>query len=253
MDVNSVAAPGAVISLSELCANYGRQIVLKNLSLTVSSGDLVGLVGPNGSGKTTLLKVLLGLLPVVGGAGTVLGQDLSGRPGGHAVRRLRRRIAWLPQASATPSLPVSVAELVLLGRWGRSFGWLRRPDATDRRLVAEALETVGLADLAGRQFASLSGGQLQRALLARCLVRQPELLLMDEPATWLDREAKAELLREVISAHSRLGITMLIVSHEALPGRAFDRIVRLAAPVNPVRAAGPDRLAGPAAGGDHDG
>lgn len=236
-------SPEAVIALSGVHAGYGSTRVLHDFSLTVHRGELVGVVGPNGSGKTTLLKVLLGLVEPTGGRVEILGRTISGgRETGRRTRdmngslrrrlarreraRVRRTIGYLPQLQAPPALPITVDEAVLLGRWGR-YSWLRRPDSEDRRIAAECLEMVGMAELARRDLKTLSGGQRQRTSLARALARRPEMLLMDEPTTYLDKSAKADLMVRIIDLHELLGITTIMVTHEEVPGRDFDRVLRM--------------------------
>ncbi len=227
-----------VIALSGIHAGYGSTRVLRDFSLTVQRGELVGVVGPNGSGKTTLLKVLLGLVGPSDGRVEILGSTIySGREAddrglhGRGLKkseraRVRRAIGYLPQLHAPPALPITVDEAVLLGRWGR-FSWLRRPDSEDRRIAGECLEMVGMAELSKRDLKTLSGGQRQRASLARALARRPQMLLMDEPTTYLDKHAKADLMVRIIDLHELLGITTIMVTHEEVPGRAFDRVLRM--------------------------
>ncbi len=232
-----------VIALSGVHAGYGSTPVLRDFSLTVRRGELVGVVGPNGSGKTTLLKVLLGLVEPTAGRVAILGRTIYGNRGpddeeagaappprrGLARReraRVRRTTGYLPQLQAPPALPITVHDAVLLGRWGR-FSWLRRPGPEDRRITAECLKMVGMHELSGRDLKTLSGGQRQRTSLARALARRPEMLLMDEPTTYLDKSAKADLMVRIMDLHELLGITTVMVTHEDLPGRAFDRVLRM--------------------------
>ena len=231
-------ATGApAITLTNIEAGYGSTPVLRDFSFSVERGELVGVVGPNGSGKTTLLKVLLGLIEPACGTVQVLGRTISGHNGSNGSlrygrvsserARIRKMIGYLPQMHAPPALPVTVAEAVLLGRWGHSFAWLRRPHADDRRVVDECLELVGMRELARRDLKTLSGGQRQRTSLARALARRPQMLLMDEPTTYLDKDAKADLMVRIMELHELLGITTIMVTHEDIPGRGFDRVLRM--------------------------
>jgi ABC-type Mn2+/Zn2+ transport system ATPase subunit len=233
----TTAGDTSAITLSNIEAGYDATPVLRELSFSVRRGELVGVVGPNGSGKTTLLKVLLGLIEPTSGTVEILGRRISGSDaaGRSASRnrapaeraRARRLIGYLPQMHAPPALPVTVTEAVLLGRWGHSYAWLRKPGAEDRRVVDECLEMVGMLDFSGRDLKTLSGGQRQRTSLARALARRPEMLLMDEPTTYLDRNAKADLMVRIIELHELLGITTVMVTHEDVPGRSFDRVLRM--------------------------
>lgn len=228
------------IVLSHIAAGYDSVPVLRDVSLKVAPGELVGVIGPNGSGKTTLLKVLLGLLAPSQGTVEILGRVIGGggpadRPGRGTRRRaaaershVRRLIGYLPQLHAPPAIPVTVRETVLLGRWGH-FAWLNRPGAEDRAVVDECLELVGMRELSGRDLKTLSGGQRQRTSLARALARRPRMLLMDEPTTYLDRHAKEDLMVRILELHEMLGITTIMVTHEEIPGRSFDRVLRMEA------------------------
>jgi manganese/zinc/iron transport system ATP- binding protein len=185
-------------------AGYGDGLVLEDVDLAIPPGTLVGVIGPNGSGKSTLLKAILGLAPVT--TGTVL---LDGRP----VSEQRDRLAYVPQREAVDwSFPVSAEQVVMMGRYPR-IGWLRVPGARDRSAVGEALERVALADLAQQQIGALSGGQQQRVFLARALVQEASVLLLDEPMTGVDQTTEqliVNLLRELRDA----GTTILHATHD---------------------------------------
>ena len=216
--------PDDALCLQAVTAGYGSQPVFDRLSLQLQCGRIVGVLGPNGAGKTTLLRLVLGLLAPVSGTVAVLGRELR-NDADRAWARLR--IGYVPQIQSPTALPITVADSVLLGRWGRSFRFLKRPSREDREVVHETLALVGIAELAERDLATLSGGQRQRAALARALVRRPRLLLMDEPTTYLDREAQRELVQLIERLHQRLHITTLVVTHGLEAGWRFDRTVRL--------------------------
>ena len=213
-----------LIRLQGVSGGYNGKAVLHEVSLAVRRGELVGIVGPNGAGKSTLLKILLGLLTPMSGTMEMFGRRI--RDAGDRAW-MQKRIGYLAQIQEPPAIPVTVADTVLLGRWGRSFAGLRRPGAADREVVRRHLELTGIAELAKRDLRSLSGGQRQRAALARALAREPELLLMDEPTTYLDKHARNDLMRRILDIHSESGITMLLVTHVELPGREFDRVLHL--------------------------
>jgi manganese/zinc/iron transport system ATP- binding protein len=176
---------------------------LRDVSLQVTAGSRIALVGANGAGKSTLLKTLAGLLEPA--AGTV-------RLFGARIDAVRHRVAYLPQRGEIDwRFPVTVFDLVMAGRYVH-MGWLRRPAAPDRACVLDALNTMGIADLAGRQISQLSGGQQQRALVARALAQQGDLLLLDEPLTAVDAGTKtviAALLRDL----SARGKTIIAATH----------------------------------------
>jgi len=176
------------------------------VSLEVRPGSLLAVIGPNGAGKSTLLKLIAGLLRPETGTISVLG----GPPGGRA-----RDIAYVPQAEAVDwDFPVTVGEVAMMGRYAR-IGFGRRPSADDRRRVAEALETVGMAGQRERQIGALSGGQRRRVFLARALAADPELYLLDEPVTGVDATTQEELM-DVLEAEARAGKTVIASTHDLI-------------------------------------
>lgn len=193
-----------VIRVHGLSFSYeGRHRVLENVSFAIEPLDFASVIGPNGGGKTTLVKLILGLLEPSTGSVEVLGTTPA---------RARPRIGYLPQyASLDPSFPVRVADVVLMGRLGpgRRLGRYSRQDC---EAADQALERVGLAGLGKRAFSALSGGQRQRVLLARALVCQPELLLLDEPAAGLDRAAEQQFVG-LLEEFNETG-TVVLVSHD---------------------------------------
>lgn len=190
--------------LRGVSAGYGAGPVLEDVDLAIPPGTLVGVIGPNGSGKSTLLKAILGLAPV--STGTVL---LDGRP----VSEQRDRLAYVPQREAVDwSFPVNAEQVVMMGRYPR-VGWLRTPGRGDRRAVRDALERVALDDQRSAQIGALSGGQQQRVFLARALVQEASVLLLDEPMTGVDQTTEqliVSLLRELRDA----GATILQATHD---------------------------------------
>jgi zinc transport system ATP-binding protein len=181
--------------------------VLKDVDLRVSPGQLVAIAGPNGGGKTTLVRVALGLLRPNQGRALLFGEPA------HRFSR-RSLLAYLPQrAQVGTDTPVTVEELVAAGRLasGRLLGPLSQ---VDRAFVTEAIERVGLSDLARRRLSTLSGGQQQRAFIAKALAGQPALLVMDEPTTGVDAAAQEALAELLDRLHRELQVTVLYVSHE---------------------------------------
>lgn len=193
-------------SVTNLTAGYRRKPVLHEVSFEVPAGVVLGIVGPNGAGKSTLLKAMLGLLPGVTGDTRFLGEPLN---------RVRDRIAYMPQSlSLDETFPVTVFDVVLMGTYP-GLGWFKRPGATERKLAREALALVELDDLATRQIGELSGGQRQRVLLARALVQQPELLIMDEPFQGVDAASERNIV-EILHRLQADGVTIMMVHHDLM-------------------------------------
>ncbi|MBO0829770.1 MAG: metal ABC transporter ATP-binding protein [Streptosporangiales bacterium] len=192
------------LTLEDAYLAYGSSPVVERVDGQVRSGESVALVGPNGAGKSTLLKGILGLVPLAYGRITVLGTTPA---------KARPRVGYVPQADTLDAgFPVTAAQAVLMGRY-RSIGWLRRPNRDDRRRVLDALDRVGLADRAAYRFGALSGGQRQRVLLARALVGEPRLLLLDEPTGGLDAVSQAALL-DALAEAKRAGVAIVVSTHD---------------------------------------
>lgn len=206
----------AALLLEDVSVELGGRPVLRKVDLRVDRGELVGLLGPNGAGKTTLIRTVLGLLRPH--TGRVL---LDGRP----VAPGRTSIGYVPQRHEFAwDQPVSVADVVVSGLTGR-LGLLRRPRAADWEAVAEAVERVGMTALADRPVGRLSGGQRQRVLVARALVLEADLLLLDEPFTGLDLPAQ-EMLSVLFADLAHEGRAVLMTTHDLLG--ALDGCDRLA-------------------------
>ena len=189
-----------LLELRHVTFGYEREPVVEDVSLEVGSGDFLALVGPNGGGKTTLLRLLLGLL----------------RPWrGEVVRRLPRSkgaIGYVPQFSTFDrSFPMRVEDAVRMGRLGQR-GLLRPYSAEDRAAAARQLAALDLANLRRSQIAELSGGQLQRVLIARALVGDPAVLLLDEPTAAVDRDSR-RLLNALLAEVARR-IPIVVVTHD---------------------------------------
>ncbi|MFJ9646142.1 ABC transporter ATP-binding protein [Streptomyces sp. NPDC101206] len=192
--------------------------VVRGVSVDIAPGETVGLLGPNGSGKSSLLRCLAGLrMP---DAGTVRYDGASVR--GWSALRIARHVAFVEQDPAADS-DLRVADVVGLGRTPFRDRW-RGPDATDRAVVAAALERVGLTALAGRPWRALSGGERQRAHIARALAQQPYALLLDEPTNHLDVKHQLELM-ELLTSTAQ---TVLVALHDlSLAARHCDRLLLL--------------------------
>jgi iron complex transport system ATP-binding protein len=201
-----------VLQVQDLRCGYGRVDVVHDISFTVSTGEVLCMLGPNGAGKTTLFKSVLGFLPLRGGRVLVAGRDLStwGR------RELARTVAYVPQAHAI-AFPFTVGEVVLMGRTPQ-LGIAGSPGHADLLIAQENMERLGIAQLAGRPFTEISGGERQMALIARALTQQPALLMMDEPTSNLDLGNQVRVLRQIRDL-AAAGLAIMMISH--LPDHAF--------------------------------
>ncbi len=192
------------IQIRDLTVAYQQQPVLWDVDLDVPSGKLMAIVGPNGAGKSTLLKAILGLVKPA--AGQVL---VEGKPYGQQ----RRLVGYVPQRGSVDwDFPTTVQDVVMMGCYAK-LGWLRRPGPREAEAAHAALDKVGMQAFASRQISQLSGGQQQRVFLARALVQDASIYLMDEPFQGVDavtERAIVTLLQELSAA----GKTVVVVHHD---------------------------------------
>ena len=199
-----------VIKIQDAVVSYREDVALQGVSLEVSKGEFIGIIGPNGAGKTTLLTVINGLGKLVHGQAWVLGSRLNGR---NSIN-LRKRIGYVAQVEhIDPRLPISVRETVMVGCYGR-LGLFHRPTRAQWEIVDKVLEMVGIAHLSQRPIGHLSGGEYQRAAIARALVQQPEIFLLDEPTASIDQKAQREILSLIQLIHREYHTTTLFVTHD---------------------------------------
>jgi zinc transport system ATP-binding protein len=221
MPVNRAATGGdPVITIRGATIGYGGRATVNDVDLRIDRGEVVALIGPNGSGKTTLVRGILHLAQVTSGSVELFGVPA---PQFHE----RWRIGYVPQRhTVVGAVPSTVEEVVGSGRLARR-GLLSRTTAADRAVVAEALDTVGLADRAKASVATLSGGQQRRVLIARALASRPEVLVMDEPTAGVDAQSQERLVA-TLGRLVEQGLTLLIVTHEIAPLAAIlTRVVEL--------------------------
>ncbi len=191
------------IDIHGLSYTVGSTTILEKLSLQIAQGEFIGIFGPNGGGKTTFLKLLLGLLKPSSGSISILGSSPA---------ESRIHIGYVPQvAHFDRKFPISVLEVVSMGLLSE-LSWLGSWKSRSKKKALEALDQVGLGAFAGKPFASLSGGQAQRVLLARALVSKPSLLILDEPTASVDPEAEAEIHRLLLTM--KRSVTILMVTHD---------------------------------------
>ncbi len=203
---------GVVLRAEKLRCGYGRIDVVRDVSLTVCTGEVMCVLGPNGAGKTTLFKSILGLLPLRGGRVLLAGRDLNtwGR------RELAQTVAYVPQAHDAP-FPFTVGEVVLMGRTPR-LGVAGSPGRADVIIAQDNVARLGIAHLAERPFTEISAGERQMVLIARALTQQPTLLIMDEPTSNLDLGNQVRVLRQIRDLASA-GLAIVMISHT--PDHAF--------------------------------
>jgi ABC-type Mn2+/Zn2+ transport system ATPase subunit len=196
---------GPAIRVEDVWFSYGNRSVLEGVSLEVPTASFVALIGPNGAGKSTLLRLLLGIVKPKRGKISILG-----RPPGQQ----GQPIGYVPQKIQLPKgFPLSVRDVVLMGRYG-NLGLFRRPSRADRVKSEAALESVGMEGLVSRRYQDLSGGQQQRVLIARALVGDPCLLILDEPTAGLDPAARARFYAQVCDLQRARGLTVFCASHD---------------------------------------
>jgi zinc transport system ATP-binding protein len=197
-----------VISLDNVSYRYNSDLVLENISFKADRGDLLGIIGPNGAGKTTLFSLILGLLEGYQGKITLFNEDIRNN------RKALKRIGYIPQKkNINQGFPATVEEIVSLGVQGRK---------TNKDVIISALKIVGLLEHKDKRIGELSGGQQQRVLIAKALVNEPELLILDEPTTGIDLETQDRFYTLLRKLNSERNITIILASHD------LDAINRLA-------------------------
>lgn len=203
-----------IIESQDLCFAYDEGLILKDVTFKVNSGEFIGIIGPNGGGKTTLLKLLMGFLKPTSGSLLLFGTSPS---------KVASKIGYVPQSMRfDKQFPISVFELVLSGRLSK-LPWHGTYSREDLQIVKQTLDDLELTSIQNSAFGTLSGGQAQRALIARALVSQPQLLLLDEPTANVDARAEADiyaLLRELQGK-----MTILMVTHDL--STAIDQVQRV--------------------------
>jgi zinc transport system ATP-binding protein len=190
-----------IVSLSDVWVWLGDALALRDVSLDIERGSFVGLMGPNGGGKTTLIKTIVGLIKP--DRGKVIMKSPAGQP-----------IGYVPQEEyMDPEFPVTAYDVVEMGLYG-SLGLPTRTTEGHRAQVREALDMVGMTQHAGRGIGALSGGEKQRVSIARAIVGNPSLLLLDEPTTGVDADARDDFFRTLRDLRESLSLTIILASHD---------------------------------------
>jgi zinc transport system ATP-binding protein len=193
----------SIVQIRNVWFAYNGKTVLQDVSLDIQPGDFIAMIGPNGGGKTTLLKLMLGLLRPDQGSIKVLGGPSE---------KASHHIGYVPQdVHINRSFPITAIDVVLMGKLGSAKRWTLS-STQDRREALDALERMEIADCANSKIDALSGGQRQRVFIARALVTQPKILLLDEPTASIDARGQAEFYRLLKTLNKN--ITILVVSHD---------------------------------------
>ncbi len=208
-----------LIRAENLGVTLGGKAVLEGITFSARTGEMTGIIGPNGAGKTTLLRAILGLVPLQNGNLTVVGVPVA------KLKEVRPKIGYMPQRqSFERRFPLSAADVVATGLL--SHGTVLRRLADKGKNINSALQSVGMDSYSARPFQDLSGGEQQRILLARALVRKPELLLLDEPNAGLDFPAQQKFVELLQKLKIENSITVILVSHDLVSvASAADQLV----------------------------
>jgi iron complex transport system ATP-binding protein len=201
-----------LMELDRVCCGYGNRTVIKDISLQLKSGEILCLLGPNGVGKTTLFKTILGFLKIKGGKILIEGEEITnwGR------KEMAKAIAYVPQ-SHHPAFPFTVMDIVLMGR-SVNLGFLSSPTQKDYEMAEEIMESLGIVDLKDKIYTEISGGQQQMVLIARAMIQNAKILIMDEPTSSLDYGNQVKIL-EQIDLLRKKGFSVIMTSH--YPNHAF--------------------------------
>ncbi len=199
-----------VITVDKICVRYNSNEVLHDISFNIAAGDYLGIVGPNGSGKTTLIRAIFGLIGLTKGTVSIFGKDVS-------EFRQWHKIGYLPQKllSFSGHFPATVKEIVALGLLSRKK-FPKRMSADDEAAVNKVLESLELVKIKDKLIGELSGGQQQRTLLARAMVGEPEVLVLDEPTAALDPEVREKFSALLQELNRKSGLTIVLVTHDIM-------------------------------------
>lgn len=193
-----------VIEIKNISVAYDETTVLENVNLNIKRGDFLALMGPNGAGKSTLLKTILNFIKPIDGEIKIKGK---------LYKEVRKKIAYVPQRGSVDwDFPITLFDVVEMGCYGR-VGFLKKINKTEKKNVERVIEKVGLTEFKERQISKLSGGQQQRAFLARAILQNAEIYLMDEPFQGVDSKTEKAIV-EILKELKKSGKTLIVVHHD---------------------------------------
>jgi ABC-type Mn2+/Zn2+ transport system ATPase subunit len=197
----------SILSVENLCVKANDQHLIENITFSIEKGSIVAIIGPNGAGKTTLVKAVLGLMPVAAGSVSLFGETVK-------KNSFHRRVGYVPQSlDFDRTFPLTVSELLGFNVPPiYTFHLLRKK--TEKEHVEELLGRVGAQGLSQRSIGSLSGGELQRVMIAKAIVNDPEILFLDEPASGVDIEGQERFYDLVQRLNKEKGLTVILISHD---------------------------------------
>ena len=199
------------LEIKNLHVSYQDTDALRNITLSIGTGKIVGIVGPNGAGKSTLIKAVLGLIPIDSGSIEIYGQTLN---------EMRKRVAYVPQRTNIDwNFPIIVKKTVLLGTYPQ-LGILKRPKRKDKEWAMECLRRVGMQEYANRQIGELSGGEQQRVFVARALAQRADCYFLDEPFVGIDVTSE-NIIINILRELRREGKTIFVVHHDLTKVEGF--------------------------------
>ena len=194
-----------VINFEDVFIKYHNIFALQNVSVDIYQGDYIGIFGPNGSGKTTFLKTIIGLIEPNSGRVRVLGSE--------NIKKVRSKVGYVPQnISVKRTFPATVLEVVEMGLFGK-IGFMKPLRTDDKKQAEEAIHMVHLEAYKNRPIGHLSGGELQKVMVARALASKPKILLLDEPTSALDFMMVKDLMKLLIELNNKLNITIIAINH----------------------------------------
>ncbi len=197
----------SILSTENLCVKINGQHLIENITFSIEKGSIVAIIGPNGAGKTTLVKAILGLMPVAAGSVSLFGKPTNGN-------NYHKRVGYVPQRlEFDRTFPLTVSELLGFNVPPiYTFPMFRKK--SEKEHIAELLRTVGAHGLAERMVGSLSGGELQRVMIAKAIVNDPEILFLDEPASGVDIEGQERFYDLVQRLNKEKELTVILISHD---------------------------------------